>query len=78
MSRLQNARTIQDMMVEMADGNPGAAVVLIEVCKAFNPGVCMALMINLDSKGIYGSRIWFAYKYCFLFNVKDFVEWVAL
>lgn len=66
-----------DKMVEMSDGNPGAATALTEIYNAYGDIVMAALLINLESKGIKGSRIWFAYKYCFLFNVKDMVEWFA-
>lgn len=71
-----NKDTFTDAVYIMSEGNPGAVVTIMESFKHLGMQECIRFMLTLDSKGIYGSRIWFGYKYCFCFNIKDYVEWV--
>lgn len=52
-----------DVIVKMAEGNPGATVVMAEMLKA-DPDNLM-LILSLDDMNIRGSQIWVGHKdYC--------------
>lgn len=57
-----------EIMVEMAEGNPGAAVALAEIFAAtpkIDPQCAFGglnVILTLDDMGIYGSRIWCLWK----------------
>jgi hypothetical protein len=62
---MDNGMTI---VMKLSEGNPGAVTVLVEMMtngaeidprSAFGP---LSGALNLDSYGIYGSRIWMLYK----------------
>jgi hypothetical protein len=70
--RHQERITLQDNLisaaVKLAEGNPGAVTALLELAKqneridpdcAFGP---VGPLFQLDTLGIYGSRIWMLYK----------------
>ena len=60
--------TVQDSIVALAEGNPGALTVCINIlkqAKAIDPqGAMVGLgpILSLDTHGIYGPRIWMLYK----------------
>jgi hypothetical protein len=60
--------TTVDVLVTMADGNPGALtamMMLIEKTKDIDPDSALAGLgniLSLDTYGIYGPRIWKLYK----------------
>ena len=63
MSRIQLSDTIQDIIVKMSDGNPGALGALLELVKNTSeidpdtiPGI--GHVMALDSHEIYGSHIY--------------------
>lgn len=71
MSRLNLMMAGMDVAVKMSDGNPGAISVLMMLMASDQPGVeidpdaafgGMTPIFNLDTLGIYGSRIWCLYK----------------
>ncbi|MBM3313002.1 hypothetical protein FJY70_00235 [candidate division WOR-3 bacterium] len=66
MSRLNDLTdTVTDMIAKMADGNPGAMAVLFDILRKA-PGIdpkagplaAIGPILDLDSLGIYGPRIW--------------------
>lgn len=68
MGRITLDDNMQEVMVKMADGNPGAAVVLAVMMKygeAIDPDSLipggLATILDLDDMGIYGPRIWMLY-----------------
>ena len=52
-----------DMIVEMSEGNPGAATVIGSLLQE-NPMESMMALLDLDDMNIRGSQIWVAYKDC--------------
>lgn len=58
MSRLTLEMTALDLYMALSEGNPGALNVLMQLEQKFG---AMAL-ITVDSKALYGSRIWMLYK----------------
>ena len=50
--------TLEDAVVELSDGNPGALNVLISLVNTGNPDV----LLVLDELEIYGPKIWLLYK----------------
>lgn len=57
---IQPTDSIQDVLVLLSEGNPGAARVLVEIYKD-GPDGFLALM-DLDDMNIRGSQIWLGYK----------------
>lgn len=57
--------TVMDILVQMAEGNPGACTVLAEMIKR-DPVVGVMAVIHMDDMNIRGAQIWVAYKnfYC--------------
>ncbi len=68
MSRINLDDTLIDIIVKMADGNPGAASVMGELMRdghLIDPDNMfggMSCIMRLDSLGIYGPNIWILYK----------------
>jgi len=58
----------QDVIIALAEGNPGALNVCIRVAKEAaaidqdNALASLGPLLTLDSNGIYGSRIWMLWK----------------
>lgn len=67
-TRLQLTDTTKDVFVKMSEGNIGALTVLGKILNeghvidpyGFMGG--MTIILNMDSQGIYGPRIWGLYK----------------
>jgi len=65
--RITLEMSVMDVMVTMSEGNPGALRVCFDLFKngaavdpeAWSP---LAHLLDLDSMGIYGSKIWVLYK----------------
>lgn len=67
MSRLKLDMKFNDAIFALSEGNPGAVNVLMDSfrkCDEIDPEGMGAwgFLLNLDSFGIYGSRIWVLYK----------------
>lgn len=66
--RIELTDSGMDIIVKMAEGNPGAVRVLCEMLKdggAIDPDNSfggLGALLSLDTFGIYGSRIWVLYK----------------
>lgn len=54
--------SLKDLVVFMAEGNPGALTVLIELLNK-RPDDAFIYMLNLDDMNIRGSQLWIAFKY---------------
>lgn len=67
-TRLNLNMSTLDVVVALADGNPGATVAMLELMKSapiVDPqSACGGIgpLLNLDVNGIYGPRIWMLYK----------------
>jgi len=67
-TRIELSDDIYSIMTKMCEGNPGALTVLINLIKEterIDPDAAMgpyAHLLNLDSAGIYGPRIWVLFK----------------
>ncbi len=64
--------TIQDTIIKMSEGLPGAIVGLASLLKADKTG--WLLLLGLDDMNIRGSQIWEAYKYLYNEDGKRFAE----
>jgi len=68
MTRLVLSDTVRDMIIKLAEDNPGAIRVCSEIFEAgekidrdsFHGG--FSTLLNLDSLEIYGANIWLLYK----------------
>ena len=69
MDRIKLSDSIVDMVTEMAEGNPGAARVLVAIMNktpAIDPQNVFkgtGVILFLDTLRIYGAQIWVLYKY---------------
>lgn len=67
-TRIELHDTIQDMVIKMSEGNPGALRVCMDVIqkgKLIDSDSALGglgVLLQLDSYGIYGHRIWMLYK----------------
>lgn len=68
MERIQLSDTPMDAILKLVEGNPGATVAITECMKVY-PTIdpdsmfgSMSILLNVDSFGIYGHRIWILYK----------------
>lgn len=68
-TRITLDMNIKDVIIAMCDGNPGALNVMMGLVNEgdkIDPeagfGGGFHALLNLDSNGIYGSRIWMLYK----------------
>lgn len=67
--------TLQDLFVLMAEGNPGALSVLIELGKNDeSPLGVTSLILSLDDMNIRGWQIWVGYKDHCKEDIKAFTE----
>jgi hypothetical protein len=66
--RITGTDTIQDIVVKMSEGNPGAISVMVQLIESspiVDPQALMGglgSLLSLDTLNIYGSRIWMLYK----------------
>jgi len=67
-SRIKLGMSMLDCLYALSEGNPGAVLVLMQLIKRapeIDPDAALgalAPIFNLDTHGIYGSRIWCLYK----------------
>ena len=67
MSRVKMTQSITDAVIAMAEGNPGAATVLMELAQK-SPHIdpasdsSMIPLMHLDDMGIYGANIWILFS----------------
>lgn len=67
-SRIELTDTVMDMLIKLAEGNPGALTALMKLSETsekidpdsfFGP---LSPLLSLDTHGIYGPRIWVLWK----------------
>lgn len=68
MGKLKLFDSIQDAILKLAEGNPGAVTVLIALAKQDPFGVVQCF--KLDDMKIYGPRIWMLYKNVFRGDIQ--------
>ena len=59
-TKLNPAGGIQEMVIQMAEGNPGALSVLMKLLQ--DDPIGFMRLLDLDDMGMRGSQIWVAYK----------------
>lgn len=65
--------SLQDNIVSLAQGNPGAVTVLTELVD-YDPSAAVLVMDDLSKMDMYGPRIWIVYSdYCDE-DIEEFVE----
>lgn len=68
MSRATLTDTVQDVIVKITEGNPGAlsvCMLALQHTKTIDPQAAfegLGVLLSFDDMGIYGSRIWMLYK----------------
>lgn len=77
--RIQVNHSLQDIIIKMADGNPGAIRVLMELISnaeridpqdMFGP---LGPLLSLDTLDVYADRIWMFYKDVCRCNLVDMI-----
>ena len=77
MTKIQETDTMLDSLTKMAEGNPGAITVLMQImteAERIDPDSFMGsfgAILSLDTQNIYGSRIWMLYKDVCGENITD-------
>lgn len=54
--------TTRDLMVTMAEGNPGALSVIVALAKRQSDPPAVMLLLDLDDMNMRGEQIWVAFK----------------
>ena len=67
----------KQIIMAMAERNPGALSVMMDVTNSCGPIVLSTVAMWLDMAGIYGSDIWVGYKDHCNHDIQKFVECVA-
>lgn len=68
--RIELRDTMQEILIKLAEGNPGGLNVMLRILTAspiVDPDDMLAPIgpiLSLDTHGIYGSNIWILYKDC--------------
>jgi len=60
LGKIQLTDTVTEAMLKLADGNPGALTVLMQLRHVDNESLIHIL--KLDDYGYYGPKIWLVYK----------------
>ena len=58
---IKSTDTVRDMIVTMAEGNPGAITVLMEILKS-DKDTGVFNILHMDDMNIRGTQIWIGYK----------------
>lgn len=75
MSRIQLEMSVEEAMLAMCDGNPGAATVIGQLFQ--KRGIdALILLCHLDDMEIYGSKIWIAYKDVCKQNIDNLIKMI--
>lgn len=65
MTRLELTDSMEDVLVKMAEGNPGAVTTCLQLMtNTYDEVEGTMFVLYLDTLGIYSSRIWMLYKDC--------------
>lgn len=71
--RITANMSVQDMLITMCDGNPGALTCMMEMIQD-NPMTGMLNILLFDSMGIYGSKIYMVWNDCCGRDMEKFKE----
>lgn len=67
MSKIQLTDTIQDIVIKMAEGNPGAMTCMFQMMQKtdwFGNVDAIMMILQLDSMEIYGSKLYMLWSDC--------------
>jgi len=68
MTKIELTDSIEDVVIKMSDGNPGAATVCIQLLTEgaatdpYNWLGGLGVIMSLDTLGLYGPKIWMLFK----------------
>ena len=71
-TRITANMTVEDMLIIMSEGNPGALTCMMQMIK-FDPEALLDILL-FDSIGIYGSKIYMLWNDCCDRDMKKFKE----
>lgn len=60
--RIAQTDTLEDAVIKLSEGVPGAVRVLCEIINALGTKLGASMLMELDARGITGSMLWVAYK----------------
>lgn len=60
--KIKEGGDIKDLIVQMAEGNPGGINVMMDLMKANGTVTGLALILKLSEMNIRGSQIWVGFK----------------
>ena len=71
-TRITAGMTLTEVIITMADGNPGALTCMMQMVQS-DP-MAMLDLLSLDSLGIYGSKLYMLWSDCCGRDMKKFKE----
>lgn len=73
--RLDVGGQLIDVLVQMAEGNPGGIRILTDIVKSFpDPIEAFGVILNMDDMNIRGSQIWAGWKDCCGSDLQAFIK----
>ena len=76
MSKIKNIDNIQEMLLDMSEGNPGALTTCFEILRetSKNPIKAIPLFLTLDTMELYGSHLYMLWNDCCDRNIKEVIK----
>lgn len=73
MSKIKMNDSVQDIVLKMSEGNPGALTTCLEIIKAKNNDIVQSIPIflTLDNMELYGSYLYMLWNDCCSRNIDD-------
>lgn len=68
---------VMEIVAKMSEGNPGALSIMMEILKE-DPEMGIMQLLFLDDMNIWGTQIWYGYKYYCDSDIKKFIECIKI
>ena len=76
MNKIKNIDNIQDIIIQLSEGNPGALTTCFEILRETGSNIFEAipLFLTLDSMELYGSHLYMLWNDCCDRNIKAVID----
>lgn len=76
MSKLELKDNLNDIIIKLSEGNPGAITVLFEImkCKDNDPIEYLGIFLTIDTMELYGSHLYMLWNDCCDRNIKQTLD----
>lgn len=79
MSKINLKDTVQDVIVKLSEGNPGALTTLTELANSYKNFLDVVPdYLTIDMMGLYGSKLYMLWNDCCNRNIEKFKQIIKL